>query len=201
MVPATEYASAGEAETYFDLFGLPCRYALELDELERRYREASRKWHPDRFGRAPAQERVKVLKRATDFNEAYRVLKSDARRAEYLLKLQGIDLGAEESGRQPAMDPEFLDEVLELREMLLLARAARDELKLSALRAHVAEHMTRLFRELERDFLHLEAGDKAVLTRLAKTLLAQRYYQRFLGEIDLAEESALAEPAAKAGAR
>ena len=40
--------------THFDLFELPQCYALDADELERRYRERSRHWHPDRFSRAPA---------------------------------------------------------------------------------------------------------------------------------------------------
>ena len=41
------------ARTHFELFELPQRYALDPGELEERYRERSRHWHPDRFSRAP----------------------------------------------------------------------------------------------------------------------------------------------------
>jgi len=72
------------ARNHFEVFELPVRYALDRAQLEERYRERSRHWHPDRFSRAPAAERAAVLARATDLNEAYRVLRSDARRAQYL---------------------------------------------------------------------------------------------------------------------
>ena len=35
---------------YFELLGLPRRFAVDLAELERRYLELSREVHPDRAG-------------------------------------------------------------------------------------------------------------------------------------------------------
>jgi len=182
--------STASAETgnHFELFGLPARYALDPGELERRYREASRHWHPDRFSRAPASERAVVLSRATDLNQAYRVLKSDARRAEYLLKLHGVDIASEEPGKQPAMSPAFLAEVMELREELLEAGAERDTARLFRLRKTVEKCMAERQAELFAGFARLEAGDKSALPALTKAVLEARYHRRFLDEIEALEE-------------
>ena len=182
--------------THFDVFSLPVRYALDLEELERRYREASRHWHPDRFGRAPAAERAAVLQRATDLNQAYRVLKNDDRRAEYLLKLRGVDLSSEESGKQPAMEPSFLMEVLELREELFDARAAHDQKRLAALKHTVETHMAAHRAEIAAGFSRLETGDDSAIPAITQAVLEQRYHRRFLDEI-AAQEDADADAAAK----
>lgn len=178
--------------THFDVFELPPSYAVDPQELERRYRERSRVWHPDRFSRAPASERAAVLQRATDLNEAYRVLRSETRRAEYLLKLQGIDVNQETPGKQPALDPEFLASVLELREELMEARVDGDRPRLAAIEQKVRGELATLRQQLVEGFGRLEGGDRGALVGLVKGVLTQRYYQRFLDDITAYEEEQLA---------
>jgi molecular chaperone HscB len=181
-----------ETKTYFDVFDLPLRYALDLDDLERRYRERSRHWHPDRFSRAPASERAAVLMRATDLNAAYRALKSDARRAEYLLRLlTGIDLGNESNQHQVA--PEFLTHILELREALMEARSEKDSAAVHALATQVSEQVAALRPAIAAGFARLESGDPSTTAELVAALLAQRYYQRFNEEIAAYEEAQAAQ--------
>jgi molecular chaperone HscB len=182
------------ARTHFDLFELPQRYALDLAELESRYRDRSRHWHPDRFSRAPAAERAAVLARATDLNEAYRVLRSDARRAQYLLKLRGIDVDKEGPENKLTMAPEFLASILELREELMEARLLHDQARLSALTKTVQARMHELQGEIARDFARLEAGEAdaqlgQILQPILQLVLAQRYYQRFCDDIAEYEEA------------
>lgn len=174
--------------THFDVLELPRSYALDPHELERRYRERSRQWHPDRFSRAPASERAAVLQRATSLNEAYRVLRSDARRAEYLLKLAGVDLTKEGPGNQPALDLEFLASVLELREELLEARMEHDSARLGRITAQVQGEMAALKQRLEDGFVRLERGETGALPGLTQAVLTQRYYQRFLEDIAAYDE-------------
>jgi molecular chaperone HscB len=175
--------SKSSFRNHFEVFGLPVQFALDLEELERLYREASRHWHPDRFARAPVSERAAVLQRATDLNQAYRVLKSEDRRAEYLLKLRGIDLSSEESGKQQAMEPEFLMEVLELREELGEAQAAGNRERLASLRHNVETRMAVQRAQIAAGFARLDAGDSSVLSTLVKIVLEQRYHRRFLDEV------------------
>ena len=154
----------------FELFELPARYPLDRAQLEERYRERSRHWHPDRFSRAPAAERTAVLARATDLNEAYRLLRSDARRAQYLLKLHGVDVTKEGPGSKLAVDPAFLMAILELREELAEARQAHDTARLAALAATVQARRDELERTLTDGFAQLEAGAEAERAQLLTEL-------------------------------
>jgi molecular chaperone HscB len=174
---------------HFELFELPQRYALDPAVLEERYRERSRHWHPDRFSRAPAAERVAVLARATDLNEAYRVLRSEARRAQYLLKLHGVDVVKEGPSNPLAVDPEFLGAILELREELVEARVAHDAARLLALKATVQGHMAAGQQQIADGFARLESAGGKPQPELVQAVLAQRYYQRFCDDIAEYEEA------------
>lgn len=183
------------ARTHFEVLGLPPSYFIDRAELEARYREGQRHSHPDRFSRAPAAERAQVLRRATDLNDAYRVLKSDARRAEYLLSLYGIDLSeaAEQAGgKKRTLDSLFLAEVLELREELQDALAANDPPRVQRIDSDIKSRMMQETEQLKAGFARLDAAgarDPAQLEHLAEVLLRLRYYQRFLDEITAHHEA------------
>ena len=179
-----------EARTYFDILGLPRRYALDPAVLEGRYRELTREWHPDRHSRAPAGERVRILQRATDLNEAYRTLRSDATRGAYLLKLHGVDINAEGPG-QPKVDPAFLLDILELREALAEARVAHDDGRVRALDGDVRGRAARAEAKVAAAFARLEGGDEGARGEIAEQLIALRYYRRFRDEIEAYEEARL----------
>src|SRR3954468_17799076 len=90
---------------HFERLGLPRRFSLAADELERNYLARSRDVHPDFAGESAMEESSRL-------NEAYATLRDPFRRAEYLLQLLGGPRAAEVS----AAPPEFLEEMMELRE-------------------------------------------------------------------------------------
>ena len=108
---------------YFELFGLPQRFAIDNQALVDRYRELQQQLHPDKFASRPDAERRWSLQAASLVNDAYKTLHTELNRAAYLLKLQGIQLD-EETDTQ--MDPMFLMEQMELREALESAEQADD---------------------------------------------------------------------------
>ena len=110
-------------QSHFELFGLAPRFALELDALDRAYREIQTRIHPDRFAHAGDAERRASLQWATRVNEAYRALKSPVSRARHLLELHGVDAAIETNTSMPA---DFLVQQMELREALEDAKAGRD---------------------------------------------------------------------------
>jgi molecular chaperone HscB len=116
-------AAAAKALTsnYFELFGLQPAYALDLGRLERAYLEIVASVHPDRHAQAGDAERRASMQMATGINEAYRTLRDPVHRAEYLLAMNGVELGLE---TDTAMPREFLMEQMELRERLEAARSA-----------------------------------------------------------------------------
>ncbi len=97
--------------THFDLLGLPRRFALDPEEVERNYLARSRELHPDFHGLASASEQRVSMEMTAALNEAYATLREPFRRAEYLLSLEGGPSAAEHK----EMDPAFLEEMLELR--------------------------------------------------------------------------------------
>src|SRR6516225_12473093 len=103
---------------YFDVLGVKRAYHLDPAELEARYLALSRQTHPDRFAKALPRERLEAVVRNTELNDAYKVLKHDIKRAEYLLKLEGIDVGEEKpqattgATKQLVVDPHLLMEVM-----------------------------------------------------------------------------------------
>src|SRR3954468_19337470 len=138
--------------------------------LDEKFRALSRKLHPDRFARAPAQERRFSLEQTTLLNEAYKTLKDPVRRAEHLLALRGIR-------GDPKMSPEFLEQTLEDRERLLEAKLSGEPLE--ALAAGVREKRDRTLDDVRA--LVENGGD---LTKAAELLARMRYYARYLDEVE-----------------
>jgi molecular chaperone HscB len=100
---------------YFDFFGLPHKLNLDAKELETRFYDLSKQWHPDRFARGtPEEKRTSELATAT-LNDGYRTLKDPVARAEYVLKEHGLDGAGQRSNTVP---PELLDEMFDLNSAL-----------------------------------------------------------------------------------
>jgi molecular chaperone HscB len=169
-------------EDYFSLLALPRQFMIAPGELEDRFRERSRKLHPDRFARAQPRERRLSLERATRLNDAYRYLRDWRLRAAYLLKLAGTDVFAE--GKTFA-DPFFLEEQLEIRETMALALADGDVEGLRKIAAHARERLVQLEAEVARFF-----GDDRWFSDLtidiARRLSRARYYDNIVAEAERA---------------
>jgi len=109
------------AGNHFELFGLTPAYALDIEHLDRAYRDIQSKVHPDRFAQAGDAERRASMEMTTRVNEAHRTLKNPVQRARYILELNGVDVGFETNTAMPA---DFLVEQMEMREALEGARDA-----------------------------------------------------------------------------
>jgi molecular chaperone HscB len=171
--------------TYFEVFGLPEAPELDGSALERKFRELSLQLHPDRLGALPAGERRAAVERSTLLNDAYKTLKDETRRAFYLLRLQGVDLDRDDGGGRRHLAPEFLEEILELREQLEDLSAQKD---LAGARRLADDVLAKKRAALEAGKAALAARDVAAAT----AQLAQvRYFQRFLEQVDALEEESL----------
>lgn len=155
------------ARDKFAVFDLPRRFELDLADLEQRYRELAKVLHPDRFAKAAARERAMSMQATTALNDAYRTLRQPVARAEYLLALEGFPIGENE-----VVDPEFLDEVMQLRE-------GYEEFKGDA--AKVAATTASTLAARDATLARAEAALAQGAFADAKTRLIElRYYQRFL---------------------
>ena len=114
---------------YFTVFSLTPHLNIDLAALETEFHRLSRKLHPDRFARATDQEKEWSLADTALLNDAYRTLKEPLRRTEYLLKLEGSEIGEEFAGKDKAnpsrVPADLLEEVFELNMQLDEMRMAR----------------------------------------------------------------------------
>lgn len=163
----------------FAILGIPRRFDVDLRELEKAHRELARVWHPDRHVRAGASEKRQALSRAVEVNEAWRIVRDPIRRAEALLSLAGVEVGED---REPRAAPEFLMEMLEQREALAEARAARDLASVHRLAAAIQARLQDTEGEFSRGFA---GGERETLVRLLGEL---RFFRRFLDEVSTIED-------------
>ncbi len=95
-------------------------YSLDADVLEKRYFEAQKKSHPDRFTMASQAEKEDALKKSTALNQAYLLLKNPLQRAAFLLKAKGVE--------PLSHDSLFLEEVMVWNERLDAGENLKTEL-------------------------------------------------------------------------
>ena len=146
--------------SYFELFDLPVRFAVDGEALETAYRKVQAEVHPDRFASAPEAERRRALELATEANEAFQTLRSPVARARYLLQLRGIDTQEETN---TAMPVDFLMAQMEWRETVADARAASDVEGLEQLAAAVRADRDELVAALVRSLDVTQEYDVAAL--------------------------------------
>jgi molecular chaperone HscB len=166
----------------FATLGIARSYEVDLSAVEKTHRELSRAMHPDRFVGAAPSERRAALAKAVEVNEAWRIVRDPIRRAEALLKLEGVAVGEE---GEPKADPELLMEMLEQREALADARQAKDLASVRRM-AHAIEQRARdVERALAEGFAR---GQAASLVGKVGEL---RFFRRFLDEVSSVEDEAL----------
>src|SRR5499426_659452 len=120
----TKILTLGRHGDYFAFFGLSRRLQIDHADLEQRFRELSRQFHPDYFYNASPAERRASLERSSYLNDAYRTLRNPISRVEYLLKLEGVAAqGPEQASKQ--VPAGLLEEVFALNEELDEIREAR----------------------------------------------------------------------------
>ena len=97
---------------YFELYDIPVSLRPDLQLVKQRFYELSRKYHPDFFSNATADEQSDVLQKSADVNKAWKVFNNPDDTIKYVLQQKGL-LEEEEKYQLPAG---FLMEMMELNE-------------------------------------------------------------------------------------
>jgi molecular chaperone HscB len=99
---------------YFTCLGFPRRLTIDPEQLEAKFYELSRAFHPDFYQNKSETEQAISLSNAATLNTAYRTLRDPIQRAEYLI---AIEAGAvKEIRTSPPAD--LFEEILELQDTL-----------------------------------------------------------------------------------
>jgi molecular chaperone HscB len=188
----------GRHGDYFSFLGLPRRLVIDASDLERRFRELSRKFHPDYFYNASPTERLASLERSSYLNDAYRTLKNPVSRVEHLLAIEGLPSAKSEDGTAK-VPPSLLEEVFALNEELDEIRELRESgadpekltTRLEKARAPIdarRDEHERQLQELSARWDSQEnasaAEKRATLDALRERLLERNYINNLLATIE-----------------
>ena len=188
----------GRHGDYFSFFGLPRTLTIDAQDLERRFRELSRKFHPDYYYNATPTERLASLERSSYLNDAYRTLRNPVARIEHLLAIEGLPPVKSEEGAAAKVPAALLEEVFALNEELDEIREARESgQELPALRARLESARAPIERKREEHQRQLDGlmgrwdalspgGSErpATLQALRERLLERNYINNLLATID-----------------
>ena len=108
---------------YFEVFGLPRKLSLDLQELQRRFYDLSRRHHPDFHQTADALAQAASLEASALVNRAYRTLRDPLARVEYVVALEEGREVREEASAKPKPPVDLLAEMLEVQEALQEAKS------------------------------------------------------------------------------
>jgi molecular chaperone HscB len=190
--------SLGRHGDYFAFLGLPRQLVLDAQDLDRRFRDLSRKFHPDFYYNATPAERLASLERSSYLNDAYRALKQPVSRIEHLLTIEGLPAGKSDEGTAK-VPPGLLEEVFALNEEMDEIRSLResgtDAATLTArlttarkpIEAKRDEHERALVEASEQWDRQADAPAdqrRATLETLRQLLLERNYITNLLGAIE-----------------
>lgn len=132
---------------FFELFEQPVRLQVDAAEISRKYRELSRRFHPDFFTRAGADAQQEALEKSALLHQALAVFRDPDETIRYVLQLKGLL----QEGEKYELPPDFLMEVMEINEALMDADdPATSEVvkgKLASLQAEIEEPVADTLRQ------------------------------------------------------
>jgi molecular chaperone HscB len=185
------------SKNFFRFFGLDPKLLVDLPDLQKRFYELSRQWHPDKFSRQGANQQAQSLEAASILNDGYRTLRDPVKRAEYLLTEEGFPIGEQRSKDVP---PELLEEVFELNMMLEELKAGDEDARpqLESAKQKFFELRAQVDSELENLFARYDASDaqsetaKQALHEVRGVLNRRRYIENLIRDVDRALNPAFA---------
>lgn len=154
-----------QIKNYFENFSFNVDFNIDLEELENKYLEFQKQFHPDNSS--------SDVEKSISINEAYKVLKNPLQRASHILQLNGIDL--ENDSKAPKPDIETLEEILELQEKVAeITLEEKDSLK-KYLISEIKSLLEKTAEELEnKDF-----------TKAAQILIRAKYFDKTLRDLKI----------------
>ncbi|HEY6298738.1 MAG TPA: Fe-S protein assembly co-chaperone HscB [Candidatus Binatus sp.] len=181
----------------FSALGMPRKLTIDLDALERRYHELSRKIHPDRFASKGPTVRDASLRATATLTRSYRTLRDPVARGLYWLELNGEKL-AENNKRVP---PELAELVFDVQEQLAEMQLSADPeaaleraTEIAARRIELQFKMDERLAELDRTFWKWDqpADVKALTLELKMILSNIAYLRTLIRDVDRALENSKA---------
>jgi molecular chaperone HscB len=151
-------------KNFFEIFAFLPNFEIDLEQLEQKYFEFQKRFHPDSASVADIEQSIVI-------NQAYKILSNPIARASHILQLNGIDI--ENDSQAPKPDLATLNEILELQE-LVAEISANDAKNLSQ---NLQQKIKLLLQEVAKS---LENKDFATA---AQILIKVKYFDKTLRDL------------------
>jgi molecular chaperone HscB len=162
------------------------RLVIDMPQLEKRFLELSRKYHPDRFASKTPLENQIAHEYSSAVNNAYRTLKEPVSRAKYVVERQ---LGSieEKSAHVPPDMAEFFFEIHDVLDTIRESNGNPESAIKEVQKAEqdLREKVRKLEANLQENFvLYDSAPEKKNLEKIKEILSERSYIKSFLRQID-----------------
>lgn len=177
-----------ESESYFEVLGYDRESpVINLADLEKRFFELSKKFHPDRFASKSALESQISHDRSSAINNAYRALKDPITRAKYFVEKE---LGSIEE-KSASVPPDMADLFFEIQDVLDTIRESDGHPAENAVKevqraeAELIQKVSDLEKRLESMFSGYDASpDRKKIEEIKQILSERSYIKSFLRQVD-----------------
>merc|ERR1712129_539732 len=152
------FASASVERDLYELLGLPRRYLISQEELDKAFRDKQKIYHPDKLLNMTEEQKTEYEELSRHVNAAVKILRSPLDRAKYWLRLHNIPV-LEEGDR--IENQQLLMEMMETYEELqewVEAGATTEILSLKTKNDMHIGHAERIISELITSGEHHEVA-------------------------------------------
>jgi molecular chaperone HscB len=100
---------------YFEFYGIPISFQMDIAQLKRLFLAKSRQYHPDFYAQSNDEAQEQALEMATYNNKAYQTLSDLDQRIAYILTLKGLMT----EGERYELPPAFLMQMMDINEEIM----------------------------------------------------------------------------------
>jgi molecular chaperone HscB len=147
-------------EDFFSVLAAPKKFVQDLKTLEKRFYEASRALHPDRFTTASIDAKKASLERMSLLNDAYRTLRSRSETRDYILEQAGLTAAGLQT-KSGTIPMELAESWFDLQDALV-EDPEHAAVKIGAFQIEVQAFKSKALEELEALEKALDASEQTL---------------------------------------
>ena len=171
----------------FLIFGIPQKFCVDRDFIDKRFYTLSRENHPDRFATQATDIKQAALKKMSEINEAYQTLIDEDARREALLEINGHK--KEENSKKPTLPVELAEEWFELQDKVMESDGSQALTLLQNFESQLVERNMKLKQtvlDLEKQWDSSTEGNSQneIAQKISKKITDQSYLKSLLKDVE-----------------